>query len=78
MYFKKSFLKMMLVLISVLPLFFIRDFFVPGLLRFISISTLAEVWLLTAIYCFGIERNEKEILSTYALKIKQKTSKILA
>lgn len=75
MYLKKSFLKMMLVLISVLPLFYIRNFFEPGLLRFISISALAEIWLFSAIYFFGIEQNEKDILSTYSHKIKQKIFK---
>lgn len=71
MYLTKTFLKMMLVLISVFPLFFIRDFFEPGFLRFISISPLAVIWLLIAIYYLGIERKEKEILSTYTLKIKK-------
>jgi len=71
MYLNKSFLKMMLVFISVLPLFYIHNFFEPGLLRFICISSLAEIWLLTAIYFFGIEQNEKDVLSNYSQKIKQ-------
>ena len=71
MYLKKSFLKMIFVMFAVLPLFFIRDFFEPGFLRFISISSLALIWLFTAIYYLGIERKEKEILSAYTFKLKQ-------
>jgi len=72
MYLKKSFLKMIFVMFAVLPFFFIRNFFEPGLLRFISISSLAVIGLLTAIYYLGVERKEKEILSTYIFKLKQK------
>ena len=75
MYLKKAFLRMMLVLVSVLPLFFIRDLFNPGFLRFISISTLAIIWLFSAIYFLGIERDEKDIASKYTLRLKQKLLK---
>lgn len=71
-YLKKSFLKMMLVLVSTLPLFFIRQFFEPGVLRFLSSSSLSIIWLLTAIYFLGIERKEKEIIINYTQKLKQK------
>ena len=71
-YFKKSFLKMMFVLISILPLFFIRIIFISSFIRFICISLLAVIWLFIVIYCFGIEKNEKNIIFIYSHKLKQK------
>lgn len=71
MYLKKSFLKMMIVTFAVLPIFTIRNFFNPGFIRFLSISSFAIIWLLTAIYFLGMERKEKKLLLNYALKLKQ-------
>lgn len=75
MFFRKAFFKMMLVLISVLPLFYIRNFFMPNFFGFLSISTLSLIWLFIAIYFLGIEQNEKIIITNYILKLKQKYSK---
>jgi len=75
LYLKKSFSKMIYVLVSVLPLFVIRDFFVVGIFRFIGISILSLIWLCFGIYYLGTEQHEKDIVTEYINKIKQYFSK---
>lgn len=65
LYLEKSFLKILYVLFTVIPIFFIRDSYHPGFLRFITISFTSIVWLLLAIYHFGIEKDEKAIIKGY-------------
>lgn len=68
-FIKKSYLKIFYVAISVAPLFFIRNLYQESITRFIIISMLAVIWVLTAVYVVGIEKNEKVTISTILMKM---------
>ncbi len=68
-YLKKSFLKIIFVIIATIPLFFIRNLFDPGLVRFLGLSFVAIIWIFLAVYFLGIEQNEKNILKMYFFKV---------
>lgn len=64
-FFNRAYLKMILVSAAIVPLFLIRNIFKSSMLRFIGITSLSIIWLLTAIYFLGTERIEKEALDRY-------------
>lgn len=65
-FIKKSYLKIFYVAIFVSPLFFIRNLYQQSITRFILISMLALIWVLTAVYVVGIEKKEKAfVVSTF-------------
>lgn len=67
-FFTKAYSKMIIVLVFILPLFFIKDLFEPGLMRFLILSTVAVIWLLIGIYFVGTDSSEREVLKGFVLK----------
>jgi len=56
---------MILVSISTVPLFFIRDIFESNIWRFICLSLVSVGWLFAMIYLVGMEREEKQGMIGY-------------
>ena len=71
-FLKKSYLKVFSVAILMIPLFFIRDLFAAGILRFIFFSLLSLFWLLVIMYLAGTEKKEKEMLGKAIIKLIRK------
>ena len=67
-----SYLRILYVAISVIPLFFLNDLLVEGFPRFIIISTISIIWLLFSIYFLGINRVERSRLNSFVCHIKSK------
>lgn len=63
-FLKISYLKIFYVLAYISPVFFIRSLFQDGLTRFILLSTFAVIIVLIAVYHVGLEKKEKELLSS--------------
>jgi len=64
-FFFRAYLKMILVSISTVPLFFIRDIFESNIWRFICLSLVSVGWLFAMIYLVGMEREEKQGMIGY-------------
>jgi O-antigen/teichoic acid export membrane protein len=71
-FFRKGLLRMLMVVIVTLPVFLIKDFFEPSLMRFFFISGLCVLWLVSAIYYVGIESDERNIIKMQLRKINNK------
>jgi Na+-driven multidrug efflux pump len=67
--YRKAYIKMILVVLSVLPLFLITPIFESNMARFIGITLISVPWLLAAIYLIGMEKNEREIIIKYVRKL---------
>jgi O-antigen/teichoic acid export membrane protein len=65
---KKSFLKVLIVFVSTIPLFFIIEVFDSSINRLIIVSLLSSFWLIIIAYFFGLDRHEKKLLSAYVFK----------
>ena len=68
-FLKTSLLRIFYVSILLIPLFFIRDFFQSGFIRFILLSVFVEFWILAVIYFVGIGKDEKDTLRQMISKI---------
>lgn len=77
LYLKIAYLKGFFVVIMVLPLFLIHDFFPAGLYRFILSSVVSVIWLIFAVYIAGIDKHEKERLKLFANSLIVKTKSFL-
>lgn len=58
--FKRVYLKMGIMGISILPLFFIQFFFNQSYFRFILVAMVSILWIIAVIYLFGMSKKEKE------------------
>ena len=71
---KASWIKVFYVVMLMLPLFFVRDIFPPGIVGFFLISFFAICWLGIVIYMAGTEKEEKlfvnEMISKFFIKVK--------
>jgi O-antigen/teichoic acid export membrane protein len=65
-FLKTAYLRILYVSAMVAPLFLIHGLFPEGFSRFIFFSSFAVVWLLLAIYFFGIDKTEKDTLTQVA------------
>jgi len=61
LFIKEAYLKMVTVALAVSPLFFIIHLFKTTIFSFIAMTLLSVIWLLTAIYIFGMDMKEKEV-----------------
>lgn len=75
-FLKTAYLKLFYVLVLILPLFFIRNFFSTGFSRFILFSIFTMCWLLISIYIAGIENKEREIIKQIINKMIKPRNKI--
>jgi len=64
-FFLKVYLKLLIIVVVVSPLFLIKIFFASSIIRFFGSSIISILWLLTAIYLFGMEKNEKELIKSF-------------
>ena len=60
---------MILVMITIVPLFFIITLFESTIWRMIVISIISVIWLLIAIYFVGMERGEKKAVIGFAREL---------
>jgi O-antigen/teichoic acid export membrane protein len=74
-FLKKSYLKILYVILCVSPLFLIRNLFQDSITRFILISSLSVMWFLFMVYLVGIENKEKELLLSELKKVYVKFQK---
>ena len=58
-FLKTAYLRVFFVLISLIPLFFLRDIFYPGIFRLFFFSGFSFLWLFVSIYVLGIEKHER-------------------
>jgi O-antigen/teichoic acid export membrane protein len=61
-FIETSYFKIFYVVIMLLPLFYIKTLFNPGLPRFILLSFFSVSWVLFVIYFIGIEKKEKTMI----------------
>lgn len=71
-FLKTSYLKIFYVVLLILPLFFLRDLFNPGLSRFLIFSLIGVSWLFFVVYVVGIEKNEKNMIKQIVLSFVNK------
>jgi O-antigen/teichoic acid export membrane protein len=64
-FFKRVYLKIILVFLFVLPLFAVQLIFPSSFLRFILLSSGSIVFILIAVYFFGMDRAEKEFVNNF-------------
>jgi hypothetical protein len=64
-FFKRVYLKIILVFLFVLPLFAVQLLFPSSFLRFILLSSGSIVFILIAVYFFGMDRAEKEFVNNF-------------
>ena len=69
---KTTYLRIVLVVIFILPLFFITRFFNDALWYFILLSILATMWFLVVVYFVGLEKSEKAVIFRALKSIKDK------
>lgn len=72
----KVYFNVLFVLVFLSPIFFIRNLFQEGVVRFILISFFAVIWLLIAIYFVGTKKKEKAKITTILKKILKTKLKI--
>jgi len=65
-FLKRSTFKILLVCLTVTPLFIIKNAFSYGLLRFIIISIISEIVLFASIYFLGMDNSERQTIKGYA------------
>jgi O-antigen/teichoic acid export membrane protein len=78
-FFRFVHLKIIYVVLLLLPLFYIREFFHENLYSFIVLSTCSVLWLIIAIYFVGIEKAERHKVKSFfvnMLKNKYKRKKL--
>lgn len=61
-FIETAYFKIFYVVIMLLPLFYIKTLFNPGLPRFILLSFFSVSWVLFVIYFIGIEKKEKTMI----------------
>jgi len=66
-FLKNSTFKIILVSLSVVPFFIIKNFFSYGWLRFIIISLVSEIILFISIYYLGMDRSERQSIKHYII-----------
>jgi O-antigen/teichoic acid export membrane protein len=66
--FRRIYLKMFVVCFSILPLFCIQFFIEPSFMRFCGVTALSILWLLLAIYFFGMSEVEKNNINKIMIK----------
>lgn len=68
-FFQKVYLKMFFVCLVLSPLFLFELVIPSSFMRFFCITFISCIWLLAAIYFIGMDKNEKEMSSTFCKKI---------
>ena len=66
--FYLAYFKMFLVLLLILPLFSVVDYFDEGFIRFLSISSLSIIWLGAVIYGIGMDKSERNTILNFVKK----------
>jgi len=66
-FLKNSTFKIVLVSLSVIPFFIIKNFFSYGWLRFIIISFVSEIILCFSIYYLGMDHSERQSIKSYII-----------
>lgn len=61
---KIAYLKILYVVVLISPLFFIRNFYPDNITRFIFLSIVSIIWFFIAVCIVGINKNEKELISS--------------
>lgn len=64
-----SYLKIVYVVVLVSPLFFIRNLYPDNINRFIFLSIVSVIWFFVAVYIVGINKNERELMSSFMKNI---------
>lgn len=64
-FFKQLYLKIILVTLFVLPLFTVQLFVIPSFLRLVGLSVLSIIFIVIAVYLFGMDRVEKEFVNNF-------------
>ena len=67
-FIKTAYLRILYVLVLIVPLFSIHDYFPASMSRFVIFSMFAASWILAAIYFVGIEKKEKDMVNSIVLK----------
>ena len=75
-FFKKSIFRIILVCLSITPLFFIINLFPSGFLRFVIFSIVSEIVLVVSIYYLGMDYIERKSIKNYINKAKGKLRKV--
>ena len=75
-FLKTAYLKSFYVLVSVIPLFLLHDFFALGFLRFFCYSLFSITYLMITIYYLGIGPTEKKMLNQIFFNSIQKLKNI--
>lgn len=60
---KVSYLKIFFVSLSILPLFYVKDFIDPSFTRFSFSVILSVLYILVSIYLLGLDKREREVLN---------------
>jgi protein-S-isoprenylcysteine O-methyltransferase Ste14 len=68
-FLKKTYLKILYVIICVSPLFLVRNLIHDGITRFVLLTLLSVIWFLFMVYLVGIEKKEKELLISGLKKV---------
>jgi O-antigen/teichoic acid export membrane protein len=71
-FLKKTYLKIIYVVVCVSPLFLIRNLFQDDFIRFSLLSFLSVAWTLLIVYLVGMEKKEKELLISGLKKVYSK------
>jgi O-antigen/teichoic acid export membrane protein len=71
-FINKAFLRVLLVVVFIFPLFFIKELFQPSIFRVLFLFLTSSLWLLIIVFFIGMEKSEKSVLFNY---IKKKINK---
>lgn len=68
-FFKGAYLKMILVCLTLAPLFFISLIFSSSVARFLSITVVSEIWLFLGVFFLGMNESERKFVLVFLKKI---------
>ncbi|HBT85783.1 MAG TPA: hypothetical protein DEB12_07745 [Porphyromonadaceae bacterium] len=69
-FIKTSYFRVLLVIISVLPLFYLINFFEEGITRFILMFMVSIAYLIASIYLIGLDKDERNKIKSVVLNFK--------
>lgn len=75
-YFKKVYMGIFTVVISLLPLYFLSDYFQNNLSSLFVFSFFSTVWVVISVLLFGLTKQEKGLLKGIYIKASSKIKKI--
>lgn len=75
-YFKKVYVGIFIVVISLVPLYFLSNYFPNHLSSLLIFSFFSTIWIIISVLLFGLTREEKSLLKGIYIKVGGKIKKI--